>query len=100
VLANVKLIQSFNKGLVHKWDRVQVDTFCKLLVIEYDELAAYLNMKPWTFKNCLKDNKLPGPACVLLDLWENYYKHITLNEELKDYPSPVQHDRLRSSQEV
>lgn len=90
---NARLIKSFYTDLEYKWDRIRVDKFRKTLKVSEEELAAYMNLTPSRFRRYLKDGKLPGPALVLLDLWENYYNHVLLGEPLKQYPNPVKnHD--------
>lgn len=76
-------------GLENKWNRVKINEFCKVLQISEEEVAAYLNMTHAQLNQALSRGKLPGPAVVLLDLWENYYNHVILNEPLKKYPNPV-----------
>tara|TARA_Y100000385_G_C13098676_1_gene642986 strand:+ start:450 stop:731 length:282 start_codon:yes stop_codon:yes gene_type:complete len=84
-----KLIRSHYVGLNEKWDRGKISEFCKLLNITIDELAAYLNMSVAQAKTCFKKGKFPGSACVLLDLWENYYIFKTTGLPLREQLSPV-----------
>jgi len=92
-----KLIRSHHIGLTEKWDRGKVAEFCKLLNITLEELAAYLNMSNNQAFTAYKKGKFPGPACVLLDLWENYYIFRTTGLPLKNTISPVTDDRLQDT---
>ena len=91
------VIRSQYGNLKHIWDLEKALRLCELLSISLDELAEFLNLSFPVLKSGLIGKKLPGPAYVLLDLWERYtYISKGLIPDTDEKLNPVEYDRLRN----
>lgn len=71
------------------WNRARVHRLCQLMGVTELELVAYLDWEAAAFKRAMDNGKFPGPACIVLELYEQWVFKQLLGEDRKlELPFP------------
>jgi hypothetical protein len=88
--AHLEVLAHYNKVRRSCWNRARVVRLCQMLGTNHEALGLMMGCRPGDMTRYLKENKLPGTACYVLELWESHFLAKTVGEKLTNVmPDPV-----------